>query len=1071
MILVELALYALVAVLGGLAGYAAVSGTLASAAARGIPGDTATVEALGHEAVAWWLGGVLIIALARALATRRPGRHIAAFWMLPSALAATGLGLAVQLGYGNPFRADWPGPGFGMGVCLASVVAAVVVLFPWDPAALFRRGHIAIGASVVLLFAALALFGQAPGGSDQRINLGPVQPIEAVKILAVAFLAEELGRRYGKLRWQRGKLGFLRFPRPRVLLPALATLVFTLAGLFLVKDFGPTLILSAVFLGMFFIATRSPGWVLAALGVVTAMVAVFAVHPEWSGSRSVETRLEMWLDPFLNGLPHGDQLALAQWALAAGGPFGTGLGTAPAGALPAGHTDLVYAHLVEELGVTGGLIYLVLLGAVVLGGLTIGARNRTPERMLLAAGLAILTAAQAWTILGGTLGVLPLTGVVVPFLSFGKSSMAAFLGLVALIARLAEDGLPRAETDDLRELRAGIYAAGPPLIVLGLALIAATAWPAILTRDETTLRPAVTTLADGTPALLTDPRLAQLAARIRRGSVLDRNGQPLAVSPGPGTRIHPIGDALGTVLGPAEGDLLRAPWSIERQLEGTLRGYPNLEDGPAIWLGTVDKKERLLLAVASADHPEPGEEAHARARLERLGGSGEPRRLPLTTPEHRPLLALARLPLGAREPAIQALSDDVPARSITLTLDARLQVRAALAARTAAKKSRVGVAAVVVMDPATGQVLARAQWPDYDPASGGAAAVWRPLRIAGDRKFMGIYGAWADKTGAQGIYQAGSVFKTLTALAALRSGNLTDIRVPTEGDTCPTHSGPEFACNQVSEGRTSFTLPGWKKPIHDFGDGGARGQVDLVEGLTRSSNVYFGQLALLMGPTPFRQLRELGVEFGNPGLLDETDGAFTGFGAAQSRRLAQTGFGQGAGSWNVTQAARLVATLANGGTYFRCPPDMQLSATCTAIPILEPGASTAPILAGMRGVIDRGTGARLPKLDGVRLYGKTGTADAPGTRVEAPYGIRPAAETEPHSWFVAIAEPADAADCGGATAGRYVVAGVVPHGGFGAQAAGPMVIEVVKAMQELDYLPRRAPEPKAAAPTTTKRRR
>ena len=221
MILVELVLYVVVAALGGLAGYAAVAGTIASAAARGIPGDTATAQALGHEAVAWWLGGVVIVALARVLATRRKGRHIAAFWMLPAALGATGLGLAVQLGYGSPFRADWPGPGFGMGVCLASVVAALILLLPWDPAALLRRGHIAVGATVVLLFAALALFGHAPGGSDQRINLGPVQPIEAVKVLAVAFLAEELGRRAGKLRWQRGKLGLLRFPRPRVLLPAL----------------------------------------------------------------------------------------------------------------------------------------------------------------------------------------------------------------------------------------------------------------------------------------------------------------------------------------------------------------------------------------------------------------------------------------------------------------------------------------------------------------------------------------------------------------------------------------------------------------------------------------------------------------------------------------------------------------------------------------------------------------------------------------------------------------------------------------------------------------------------------
>jgi len=668
--------------------------------------------------------------------------------------------------------------------------------------------------------------------------------------------------------------------------------------------------------------------------------------------------------------------------------------------------------------------------------------------VLLAAAISILIALQATVILAGTLGLAPLTGVVVPWLSYGKSGMAAFLGAASFVARLAQDGAARAETEELAELRGGVRGAGWGLAGLGLAFAAATGVQSVLLRDAISLRSVVTTLGDGTPAVEHDPRLQAIADAIRRGSVLDRNGEALATSPVPGTRVAPLGDALGTVLGPADGALLRARWSLERMHDTRLRGYADLADGPAIWLGAVNGRERVVLAVRSAAEAQGWEADEARHQLERMGGQGTPRRVPLLAADLRPLLPLARLPLSARGPAVTALSEDVASRSIVTTLDARLQSAAAQAAAAAAKRSKVGAAAVVVLDPATGQVLARAQWPDYDPAG----TSWRAQRLDEDPRFMGAYGAWADKTGANGVYQAGSVFKVLSALVAVRSGIVT----PQAGEaTCPTGASPRFLCNTVIGGRTAYTLPTWSKPIHDFGDGGAKGEVDLVGALTRSSNVYFGQLALALGPEPYRKLRTDGVEFGNPGLLEETDGEFTGLGAAGSRRLAQTGFGQGAGAWNVTQAARLVAAVANGGVYRRCPPEMTLEAPCSELALLTPGEPTGAILAGMRGVMSTGTGKGLASVPGVRIYGKTGTADAPGTRDEAPWGIRPGASTTPHSWFVAIAEPEAAESCAAATPGRYVVAAVVPHGGFGSAAAGPLAIDTIRALVDTGYLPAR----------------
>jgi cell division protein FtsW (lipid II flippase) len=1045
LLLVELALLVAVAVAGWYGAGTAVEGTLAAAAARHQEGDTALVHAGGHDAGLWFVGGIALLVAARGLTGLRRGQHIRTPLLVPAAAAAAALGLVVQLGYGNPFRADWPGPGFAQGVFYGCAVAALLLAVPGDVGAMISRGRYAVGGGSVLLLVALAVLGDDPGHSGARINLFGVQPIELVKIGAVLFTADALGRRAAKLRFQRVRAGFLRLPRADLLVPALLALVATYAGLFLVKDLGPTLILGGVFLGLFYVATRSPGWVLLAVTTLAALLAVLVVAPGLAPSTTVQTRLAMWTDPWFNGLPHGDQLALAHWGMAAGGWTGTGLGTAFPGGIPAGHTDLVYAHLVEELGVAGALAWLAFVGIAVADGLRVAARNRTPERAMMAAGLGLLVVAQAVTILGGTLGAIPLTGVVVPFLSYGKTSMIAFFGVIALVARLGEDGEARVLTEELREIGGGVLRLQVAVGVLAVLGIAGTVAVAVVDRDATSLRPVVTTLGDGTAVLLADRRLSSIAADIRRGSVLDRDGRPIATSPTADTRDHPLGAAFGTVLGPDGGGLLRARWSVERAQETTLRGYPDAADGPAIWLGQVPGGEKLLLAVPSAATEAPGERARAERAYAGAGGSGRIRRVALATPDLSSLLPLARLPLAKRRDAVDALSNDVDARSVHLTLDARLQAALAADVKAAAGKSAVGAAALVVLDPGTGEILARVQWPDYDPG----APDWRVKRLAEDPKFMGIYGAWSDKTGAHGVWQAGSSFKLVTALAAVQAGLVSSV----DTESCPVGAAPQFKCDTVDAGRPSFTLPSWSKPIHDHGDGGARGDLDLVTAITKSSNVYFGQLALALGPEPYRKLRAAGVEFGNPGLDTEPDGDFTGLGAAGSRRLAQTGFGQGAGSWNVTEAARFVGAVAAGGVYRRCPPDMLLGAACAVSPLLESGAPLAPVLAGMEGVLKTGTAYKLPKIPGVRIYGKTGTADAPGTRDEAPWKIKRAQTTLPHSWFVAIAEPDTAPDCAAESAGRYVVAAVVPHGGFGATSAGPLAIAAIRALRTLDYLP------------------
>jgi cell division protein FtsW (lipid II flippase) len=1048
-VLLEAGLLLAVAAVCAIGASWAVDGTIAASTLRlGVDAtrDVAAVEVSGRSAALWFAGGATLLAAVRvATGLTRKGRDLPAPMLLPAAMAAAALGLIVQLGYGNPFNPDkWKGPPFAQGIFVASCVASAILALPGDLGAQLSRARGPLAGLALVLLVALGLVGTGPGSSDAHVNLFGVQPMEAVKLAAVLVLADFLARRAPELRYQRQRAGFLRIPRLPLLLPALAALIATWAFLFALKDLGPTLILGAVFLGLFGIVTRSPGWVSLAVGVIVAIVGLLAWNPELAPSSMVETRLRMWVDPWFNGVRNGDQIALARWALAAGGLGGTGIGAALPYGLPAGHTDLAFVHLVEELGVLGGWAYLACIAAIVANGMYLAVHNRTPERQLMAAALVLLLVAQLSVILGGSLGLMPLTGVVVPFLSYGKTSAAAFLGLVALLSRLADDGARRADTEVLRELAAGNRGALVVLLGCVAALGATTAVLALYDRDATSLRSVVTTLGDGTPSLRHDPRLAAIAAQVRRGTIADRNGESLAESPTAGARVTPLGDAFGTVLGPTHAGMLRPKWSLERQHDPHLRGWPDRADSPAMWLGALDGHDALVLAVPSAAQEDPSERARAEAAHRARGGDGVVRRVALAAPDYGALLPLARMSLATRGEAVKALADDVPSRSLAVTLDARVQADVARAARAAAAKSKVGAAAIVVMDAQSGHVLARAQWPDFDPSG----TAWVKQREAHDPKFMGIYGAWSDKTGAHGVWQAGSVFKILSATAAVRAGL---VPVPTDPASCPTSSEPRFACTDVRDGKTALMRDGWSRPIHDFGDGGARGQVDLVEAITRSSNVWFGQLALALGPDAYRKLREDGVEFGNPDLLDEKDGPYTGLGEAGSRRLAQTGFGQGAGSWNVTQAARLVASVANGGTYVRCASDMRLDGACTSTRIIPDGASLAPILAGMRGVMERGTGARLPRIPGVRLYGKTGTADAPGTRDEAPWGIRARSVTSPHSWFVAIAEPDDAPSCADG-AGRYVVAAVVPHGGFGAAAAGPLALEAVRSLRTNGYL-------------------
>ena len=929
------------------------------------------VRGLAHQATIYFSVGVLVLIIARVIAARRAQSAIDVPWLLPAAVVASLFGFAVQLASIEVSRGTALAPtalGFAQGFLFGCIAAAVILVVPVDLAELASRARKPIAIAIALIFAALAVFGSGPAGSGTRINLGPMQPIELIKPLAIAFLAAYFGARAPKLRWQRQRFLRLRWPRVELLVPAILALLAIVAGLYVIGDLGPVLLLALVFLGMFFVASRATGWVVVALAIIVAVLLVLGAWPELAGGGTVKTRLVMWHDPWNNGMTNGAQLGEGLWAISAGGWTGQGLGNAATPLVPAGKTDLVLATMGEQVGAFGLVVYQAALAALVLGALYVAARSRTAERVLIASGIAILLLAQWLVILGGTLGLLPLTGIVVPFVSSGRSSMAVFIAMIALVARLANDGRVRVASTELEELHGAVGGVRTvALVAMAFAILASVA-AAATRRAHVSSRGILTKLRDGTLITRYNPRLVVLAERLRRGSILDRNGEPLAHSPTATTRKYPLGNALGTLLGVSPTKVLLPSWALERQLDDRLKGYADL-------------------------------------------GS---------------LVPLIDLDDAAREREIAKRDADTMARSVKITLDAKLQAKVAELARAAVSKRSITAAAAVVLDVDTGQVIARVQVPDYDPNK----PTWQDKVLANDetylRRFRGAYGEWPDKTGIQGMFQSGSVGKLFTALAAVRAGN----------------SGSRYDCKEEDEQGPFFTLKGWHKPIHDHEKDRPHGAPDLVEALSVSCNVYFAQLGLALGPDPFASLRSAGLDVGYSSKLDP--------GKPGTRQLASTAYGQGAMVMSAMQAARMTAAVASGGHYKRC--GLELAGKCTETSLVTDPALLHPIVSGMRRVMTKGTGARLVQPPGMRIYGKTGTADVRGFAGEEPFGIARRQVAAPHSWFVAFAEPEAVPELAVTGKGRIVVAVVIPRGGTGASAAGPLAMQIFSAAQSLGYL-------------------
>ncbi|MCU0483139.1 MAG: FtsW/RodA/SpoVE family cell cycle protein [Chloroflexi bacterium] len=428
----------------------AVLAVVALALWLGAVGLGSTVTGQPHVAGATHLGvyvaGLFALSLVLSLAGRRSDELL-----LPAAGMLGGVGLLLMLRLPQDLVGqEIAGRALGLAdlqllwLLVSLVVVAVLALAVRSDRwlRLYKYTWAAVGIGLLLL---TFVFGSETNGARLTLTIGPLtgQPSELLKVILVVFFAGYLAEYRPILAEGRVRLlGPLSMPPVAALLPLVAMLGLALAIVVVQRDLGAALLYYAVFLVMLYVATGRLVDVLAGIALfLLGSLAMAAIFP------LVGERIEAWLDPWADPLGSGYQLIQALHAFARGGVFGTGLGAGLpviGGQLPipAVHTDFPLAALGEEIGLTGVMAVLGLYLVLVQRGLRIAAAARDDFGALLATGLSAVVAVQAFIIAAGNLKLIPLTGITLPFVSYGGSSLLANALVVGLLLALSDPGDP-----------------------------------------------------------------------------------------------------------------------------------------------------------------------------------------------------------------------------------------------------------------------------------------------------------------------------------------------------------------------------------------------------------------------------------------------------------------------------------------------------------------------------------------------------------------------------------------------------------------------------------------------------
>jgi len=904
--------------------------------------------------------------------------------LLPSILLLTGVGLILMVALRDPVRDSLLFVDFAQGVAAGCVLLALASGLDYEHL-LGKLSFVPLLAGFVLS-ALLIVFGYGPGSSDAKVNLFGFQPVELIRILLILFLAGYFAQRWDVLRHAREQRPSLaRFnrlggiPPLEFTIPVFACVALSLLFFFVQKDMGPAMVFTCLFLALYSIARKDA--LVAAAGLLF-LLAGFVGGYLVRVPHTVYERVSMWASPWNNVIHGGDQLAQSLWAYATGGFWGTGPGLGDPALVPAAHTDLILSALGEEWGFVGVAAVFALYAFILYRSARIALRARSDYEFFLAAGLGVAMALQILLIAGGSLGVLPLSGVVTPFLSYGRSSMLANFLMFAMLLSISHRG---GDPQRNAPFRGPIEVAGLALGALALIVAGKAAYVQVLRSGPIMGEGTLVVQADGARRYQYNPRFQEVTRDIPKGSIYDRNGLPLATSNWDDLEKHraqykQLGVNIDQACSrtesrhyPFEGltfDLLgdlrtRIRWGatntsfVERDSATRLRGY---DDRPTL----VD-----------VENPKTG-------KLERV-----------VKYDLRELVPLLRHRYEPDNPAVRRVLDR--ARNVRMSIDARLQVRAGEILKNALHQAGQDKGALVVLNPANGDLLAAVSYP-LPPIGPGDTPPDEPDEDAAN--------PYLDRA-RYGLYPPGSTFKVVTAMAALR--------------TDPQLSKQTYSCIRLPDGRVGNYLRGSNRPIRDdIEDKSPHGTIDMERAVIVSCNAYFAQLgAYNVGAQPlFDTGSLLGVSMAAPNTAQQL-----------RKTLPQSSYGQGQVVASPFQMARVAATIANAGQM----PQGRWIGDESNDRTQEPQAVISPDVAStlgrfMREVVTQGTGRRAAASP-VQIAGKTGTAELAGS--------------PSHAWFIGFAPYQSP---------RIAFAVLIENGQYGGTYAAPAAAAIVAAAQNLGVL-------------------
>lgn len=570
-----------------------------------------------------------------------------------------------------------------------------------------KRYKYVLGIAGIILLVLPMFIGTEIYGSKLWIKIGgfQFQPGEFAKVLIVLFLAGYLAENRELLSISNRTVLGIKFPRLRLLYPLFIVWGVCLLVVAFERDLGSALLFYTIFLIMLYVATGRVSYVI--IGLALLAVGAFGMYQIMS---HVQVRVAIWLDPFSDAQNLGYQIVQSLFSLADGGLAGVGIGKGMADIIPVVASDMIFAAIGEEMGLLGGSAVLLLFMLFAVRGLTTAARAKSDLAAFSAAGLTAAISFQAFTIVGGVTKLIPLTGVTLPFMSQGGSSLLASFVIVALLLRAGDEATGR--STEIANTSTDLATAGYRTTVRGSHMRR----PALDTPESGLLgRVALANRLTRTVFLFT-ALFAVLIGNITYIQVIKASEYQDMPS-----NNHTINKARfikrGSII---TADGLTLAESVQ-QADGTYaRSYPN---------------GNLAAHVVGYYSQQYGTMGIENTQNDTLTGSKD---------------------YSSWQNALNSLAGiSEPGNSVQLTIDSRIQ--------RAAEQALAGrVGAIVALDPRSGAVLAWASAPTFDNTNIQAA-------IEAANASGGADTSMYDRA-TLALYTPGSTFKVLTLASALENG-------------------------------------------------------------------------------------------------------------------------------------------------------------------------------------------------------------------------------------------------------------------------------------------------------------